>query len=196
MSDSRDKEIPLFPLNAVLFPGGRLPLKVFEARYVDMVSACLREGRPFGICLIKSGQEVGGAAQPEEVGTLAWIQEADVPEPGIIHITVQGGQRFVVEETRVVANNLLIGRVTAKADEAPAALTEEFRPAMQLLTAVAASHPEAGLQPLRDEMPWVGYRLAEILPLKMEARQAMLEMNDSHMRLTILMQFMRRQKLA
>lgn len=188
--------LPLFTLNTVLFPGGRLSLKVFEARYVDMTAACLRESRPFGVCLIRSGPEVGEAAAPAAVGTLAWIRDADVPEPGIFHLRVEGGQRFVVEETRVEDNRLLVARVSAKPDEAPAPLPEELSVVMGLLRAVAESHPELGLAPLRDEMPWAGYRLAEVLPLKAEARQALLEMNDSHMRLTILLDFMRRQGLA
>jgi hypothetical protein len=187
--------LPLFALNTVLFPGGSLSLKVFEARYVDMTASCLREGRPFGVCMIRAGREVGEAAVPAAVGTLAWIRDADVPKPGIFHLRVEGGQRFVVEETGVEDNQLLVARVTAKPDEAPAPLPEEFAVVMSLLRAVAESHPEAGLMPLRDEMPWVGYRLAEVLPLKAEARQALLEMNDSRMRLTILLEFMRRQGL-
>ncbi len=196
MSRRNTLELPLFPLHTVLFPGGRLSLKVFEARYVDMTAACLRDNRPFGVCLIRSGREVGEAAFPAEVGTLAWIREADIPQPGIFHIQVDGGQRFVVEETRLEANQLLIGRLTAKPDEPPAPLPEELAPCRRLLEAVAEQHPEADLAPLRDEMPWVGYRLAEILPLKLEARQAMLEMNDSRMRLQILLDFMRKQGLV
>ena len=78
--------IPLFLLHTVLFPGARLPLKVFEARYLDMVSACLRDKQPFGVCLIKSGQEVGDAGEPHRVGTLAHIEEWEMPTTGILHI--------------------------------------------------------------------------------------------------------------
>ena len=189
-------QLPLFLLNTVLFPGGRLSLKVFEARYVDMTSACLRNEQPFGVCLIRSGQEVAMPAVPAEVGTLAWIRSFDVADTGIIHLQVEGGQRIVVEDTRVAANNLLMGRVTLKPEEAPMPLEAGFAPCLRLLQAVAERHPEAGLAPVRDEMPWVGFRLAEILPLRLEVRQALLEMNDSRMRLQILLDFMLRQGLA
>ncbi len=189
-------EIPLIPLHSILFPGGRLSLKVFEARYVDMTADCLRAGRPFGVCLIRRGPEVGGPAEPHEVGTLAWIRQADLPQPGIFHLTVEGGQRFVVEETWVGAGNLRMARVWMKPEEAPAPLPAEYNACLRLIEAVARHHPEAGLEPLRDEMPWVGYRLAEILPLKLTARQALLEMNDSRLRLRLLLDFMRRQGLA
>lgn len=78
-------QLPLLPLHAVLLPGGRLSLKVFEARYVDMISACLRNQQPFGICLIRSGREVGMPAEPADVGTSAWIRAAYVVETGIFH---------------------------------------------------------------------------------------------------------------
>ncbi len=173
-----------------------MSLKVFEARYVDMTAACLRDRQPFGICLIRSGQEVGMPAEPAEVGTLAWIRAADTVETGIFHLQVEGGQRIVVEETWVAANNLRLGRVTLKPEEPPLPLDTDLAPCLRLLQAVAERHPQAGLLPLRDEMPWVGYRLAEILPLRREVRQALLEMNDSRMRLRILLDFMRRQGLA
>lgn len=189
-------EIPLFPLNAVLFPGGRLRLKVFEARYLDMTAECLRGGKPFGICLIRKGQEVGAPAEPAEVGTMAHIVAADMREAGIFELEVEGGQRFVVEGTRVQGDRLLLGRVSLKPDEPPEPLTETFAACLRLLRLVAEEYPEARLSPVRDEMPWVGFRLAEILPLKLSARQALLEMNDSRMRLHLLLEFMRRQGLA
>lgn len=189
-------EIPLFPLHAVLFPGGRLRLKVFEARYVDMTAACLRSGKPFGVCLIRRGQEVGAPAEPAEVGTLAHIVTADMRKPGIFELEVEGGHRFVVADTRVQGDRLLLGRVSPKPDEPPEPLTEDYAACLRLLKLVAEEYPEARLSPLRNEMPWVGFRLAEILPLKLAVRQALLEMNDSRMRLNLLLEFMRRQGLA
>ncbi len=189
-------EIPLFPLNAVLFPGGRLRLKVFEARYVDMTAGCLRSGKPFGVCLIRRGQEVGAPAEPAEVGTFAHIVTADMRETGIFELEVEGGQRFVVEDTRVQGDRLLLGRVRLKPDEPPEPLTEAYAACLRLLALVAEEYPDARLSPLRDEMPWVGFRLAEVLPLRLPVRQALLEMNDSRMRLSLLLEFMRRQGLA
>jgi Lon protease-like protein len=172
-----------------------LSLKVFEARYVDMTAACLRDHEPFGICPIRSGKEVGLPAQPAEVGTLAWIRAADVTQTASFSFRWRG-QHIVVEETRLVANKLCMGRVTLKPEEPPMPLDAGFAPCLRLLQAVAQRYPEAGLVPLRDEMPWVGFRLAEILPLRLEVRQALLEMNDGRMPLQILLDFIRRQRLA
>ncbi len=188
-------EIPLFPLHTVLFPGGSLRLKVFEARYMDMVSACMREERPFGICLIKSGSEVGGGAQPETVGTLAHILEADMDTPGILMLRVEGGERFVIEHTETGPDQLLTGIVRAKGEEPALAVLEHCQPTLEVLAVIAERAPETITGPIREDATWVGFRLAEILPLKTSARQAMLEMNDPVARLEILMAFLRKNQL-
>src|SRR5574337_617727 len=90
--------LPLFPLNTVLFPDGWLPLRVFEARYMDMVSRVMREGGSFGVCLIAAGGEVGEAAVPRLVGTEARIETWDMPQPGLLHIGARGGRRFAVAD--------------------------------------------------------------------------------------------------
>ncbi len=91
---------PLFPLKTVLFPGGLLPIKVFEQRYIDMAKACLKSGRPFGVCLITQGDEVatvpGVAPEIANVGTLARIVDWDMPQLGILHVATQGESRFQV----------------------------------------------------------------------------------------------------
>lgn len=189
-------ELPLFPLNAVLFPGGRLRLKVFEARYLDMAATCLRQGSPFGVCLIKQGEEVGPAAIPEAVGSRARIVSADMETPGVMLIEAHGEGRFVLESTRLEANQLLVGQIRDKDDEASAPVPAHCRAALTLLGAVAARQPDANLGEMRDDATWVGFRLAEVLPLKASARQAMLEMNDGVKRLEILLEFMRRNGLA
>lgn len=188
-------EIPLFPLHTVLFPGGGLRLKVFEARYLDMAGACLREGRPFGVCLIKSGPEVGGGAEPESVGTLAHIQEADMDTPGILMLRVEGGDRFVVEHTETGHDQLVTATVRPKGGETARPVPDHCRPALDVLSVIADRAPEAVHGEIRDDATWVGFRLAEILPLKAAARQAMLEMNDPVARLEILMDFLRRNQL-
>jgi Lon protease-like protein len=86
--------VPIFPFGTVLFPGGVLPLKIFEVRYVDMAKECLKEGTPFGVCLIREGAEVGAPAVPEPVGCLARIAECDVEELGILKVTAEGLERF------------------------------------------------------------------------------------------------------
>lgn len=195
-SETPRQELPLFPLNTVLFPGGRLRLKVFEARYLDMAAACLRLDSPFGVCLIKQGDEVGPAAIPEAVGCRARIVSTDMETPGVMLIEARGEGRFVLESTRLEANQLLVGQVRDKDDEASVPVPAHCRAALTLLGAVAARLPDADLGELRDDATWVGFRLAEVLPLKASARQAMLEMNDSVKRLEILLEFMRRNGLA
>lgn len=189
-------ELPLFPLNTVLFPGGRLQLKVFEARYVDMTAACLRSQTPFGVCLIREGGEVGEPAVPEAMGTLAQIRLADMLEPGIFQLDVEGGQRFVIESTRVGGNHLLIGEVQLKTEAAAVPVPEHCRPCLALLEHFAAKMPDLRLGPLRDEAAWVGYRLCELLPFVAPTRQALLEVDDPVRRLEILVEYIRRQGWA
>ena len=99
--------LPLFPLKTVLFPGGVLPLRVFETRYVDMVRACMKTDTPFGVVAIRSGAEVGAAAEPYQVGTHAHVVEWDMPELGVLLLQTQGGTRFRILETRRQNNQLL-----------------------------------------------------------------------------------------
>ncbi len=189
-------ELPLFPLNTVLFPGGLLRLKVFEARYVDMTAACLRDQTPFGVCLIREGGEVGEPAVPEPTGTLAHIRVADMTEPGIFQLEVEGGQRYHIESTRAGANHLLIGEVRLKAEEPAVPVPESCRPCLALLEHFASRLPQPKLGPLRDEAAWVGYRLCELLPFVASARQALLELDDPVRRLEIILDYLRRQGLV
>ncbi len=184
-------ELPLFPLNTLLLPGGHLRLKVFEPRYLDLVSACLRGGDPFGICLIKSGSEVGEAAEPEQVGTLAHIRKADMHEPGVFDIDVEGGDRFRIQSTRVGPNRLLIGEVELWPAESNAPVPEHCAACLRLLRRMAEELPELELRPVRDEVAWVGHRLVELLPFEMAVRQAMLELDDPVRRLEIIVEFVR-----
>src|SRR5262245_12319732 len=112
-------EIPLFPLNAVLFPGGLLPLRIFEQRYMDMVKVCLKEEKPLGICLLAEGQEVGDAATPHNVGTVATIAEWDMLQLGVLSIKARGGQRFRILERRSEASGLQYATVELVAAERP-----------------------------------------------------------------------------
>lgn len=190
------REIPLFTLNTVLFPGGRMGLKVFEARYLDMAAECLRQEQPFGVALIKEGGEVGAAATPETVGCLARITHADMDTPGLLKLEARGETRFVIESIRVEANQLLLGRVRLKDDEPVLPVPPHCRQARDFLTLLAAKAPELELRDIPDDATWISFRLAELLPLKASARQAMLEMNDAVKRLEILLEFLRRNGLA
>ena len=172
-------DLPLFPLGTVLFPGGRLPLRVFEQRYLEMAKACLRDGTPFGVCRIREGAEVGAPATPEAVGCLARIAQWDMPQLGVLQIVAEGGARFRILERRVQADGLARATVALLPDEADAPLEERHATCRALLERIAAEHGERLFAaPYRfDSCAWVGARLAEILPLPGELKQQLLEMD-------------------
>ena len=111
--------MPIFPLGTVLFPGAVLPLRIFEVRYMDMAKACLKDGSPFGVCLIREGEEVGAPAVPEPVGCLARIAECDVEELGILKVKAEGLERFRIVSREVNRQGLIVGEVERLAAEAP-----------------------------------------------------------------------------
>ena len=101
----------------MLFPGGRLPLRIFEQRYMDMAKACLRDGAPFGVCLIREGAEVGAPATPSEVGTLARIGTWDMPQLGLLEVVARGEQRFRIRARRVQPDGLALASIEVLPDE-------------------------------------------------------------------------------
>jgi Lon protease-like protein len=187
--------LPLFPLNAVVFPGGRLPLKIFEQRYLEMVKQAIAADAPFGICAIREGAETGKPATPYSVGTRVRITDWDMLQTGILHIGTQAQERFVIRSTRAEPSGLLIGEVEAVSTEAAIAVPADLELAVEILRHVINEYGEAHFPPPHDfgNAVWVGYRLSEVLPLKLSIRQNLLEMNDSITRLRILTEFLRRQ---
>lgn len=177
------QEIHIFPLNTVLFPEGVLPLKVFEQRYLEMTKACLRDNRPFGVCLIREGREVGAAAVPEPVGCLAVIEHWDMPQLGVFHLVARGGGRFRIRDMRVAPNHLISAVVEPiPPDIGTDALDPLCREVLQaLIDKVGAEHFPAPLK--LDDAAWVGYRLAEVLPLDASVKQELLELTDAGGRL-------------
>ena len=175
--------IPIFPLGTVLFPGGTLPLKVFEQRYVEMTKACLKDEQPFGVCLIREGREVGTAAVPEAVGCLASIEHWDMPHPGLFHLLARGGERFRIREMQVAANHLISAAVEPIPPDDPAGAVDPLcREVLQaIVERVGAERFPAPLQ--LEDAAWVGYRLAEVLPLPLSEKQALLELTDAGARL-------------
>lgn len=174
MADAQRKDVFLFPLGTVLFPGGMLPLKIFEQRYLDMTKACLRDNLPFGVCLIREGREVGTAAVPESVGCLATIEQWDMPHTGMFHLLTRGGERFRILETRVAANGLLSGEVEMLPPPASGAPDADCVALLQRVIAQVGA--ENFPQPVRlDDAAWVVYRLAEMLPFPMAEKQLMLQ---------------------
>jgi len=177
-SDLAPVPIPLFPLNTVLFPGGLLPLQVFEQRYMTMAKTCLKESTVFGVCLIRHGAEVGAPATPETVGCTARIIHWDMEQIGVLKIVARGERRFRVGATRVQDDGLVVGEVELLAEEADAPVPEGLLPCRTLLERLVAEHGERLFaQPFRlDSCDWVSARLAEVLPLPANVRQTLLEM--------------------
>lgn len=194
----RSMEIPIFPLNTVLFPGELLPLKIFEPRYMDMAKSCLKDAMPFGICLIHQGAEVGSPAIPYAVGTLAHIVGWDMPQLGILHITAHGCERFVIEDSTVKRNGLVTANVRLIEPETAQAVPSAYAACADIMRHIVEELGEARFaMPLRlDDASWLSYRLAETLPLKSRVKQNLLEMNDALMRLKILWEFLKRQRLV
>jgi uncharacterized protein len=179
------ENLPLFPLNSVLFPGGRLPLRIFEQRYMEMAKACLRDSTPFGVCLIREGAEVGEPAKPVEVGCIARIATWDMPQLGLLQIIAQGEQRFRIIERQVQPDGLARARVALLPQDADRAVPQSCTRCVQLLEQIIAQHGEAYLEPPYhlDSSSWVSSRLAELLPLPLPAKQELLELADGEARL-------------
>lgn len=180
--------LPLFPLNTVLFPGGRLPLKVFEQRYVEMTKACVRDGTPFGVCMIREGKEVGEPAVPAGIGCTALVEQWDLPHPNLFELLARGERRFRILGTEVAPLGLLVCRAQylPEAEAAAAQLPDPLcrRVMSELVERIGKDRfPDAVRL---DDADWVSWRLGEILPLSGEVRQQLLEMPDAAQRLARL----------
>jgi Lon protease-like protein len=190
------RSIPIFPLGAVLFPGGLMSLKVFETRYVDMVKASLKHNQPFGISLIREGKEVGAPAVPEPVGTVAVIEDWDMKELGVLQIRVRGLSRYRIQSTEVAASGLVVAAVTDIADDTHASSTPLARCASFLAKVIAGTGGDIHAASSRfDDAFWVSMRLTELLPLGNQVKQKMLELTDATMRLEVLERFLADQGL-
>jgi Lon protease-like protein len=185
--------MPLFPLNTVLFPGGPLPLRIFEPRYVDMVRACMRDGTPFGVVMIRSGQEVGAVTSTAVIGTAARIIDFDQLPDGLLGVVCEGAQKIRVEERRVAADGLNVGTITWLPLDAAAPVPPQHTHLAQLLRKVLPKLGNAySLLPTNfDDAGWVGSRLVEILPLGPTDKQACLELDDPIARLERIAPFIR-----
>ena len=189
-------DLPLFPLRAVLFPGGALPLKIFEQRYMDMAVSCLKDGAAFGVCLIADGSEVAqpgrAAAVPHEVGTLARIAQWDMAQLGVLQVVAEGGERFRILSQRVEASGLLRAKTQLLPPEPAQPVPGDLERLVPLLRAVIDDLDErAPPKPHRfGDAAWVGYRWCEVLPIPLLARQKLLELEDSLSRLEIIDRFL------
>lgn len=187
------ESLPLFPLHTVLLPGASLGLRLFERRYLDMIGDCGRNGRGFGVCLILEGSEAGAPATSAAFGTEAAIEDFGTGDDGLLTLQVRGARRFHVERTRVRDNGLVMGEVRwLEAD-----LDDALRPEHALLATVLQHFLEkAGGEHSKvsnarfDDAAWVGWRLAEFLPLDDAQRLMILQEDDVHERLELLLRMM------
>ena len=210
-SGERIAALPLFPLHTVLFPQGRLALKVFETRYLDMVGQCLRDGTPFGVVQLNEGQEAGRdpLVRFDAGGTLALIDEVDAARPGILLLRCHGSQRFIADEPSCQPDGLWRADVQLLADdvaqppkaglEAAAALKRVAdmlgaRAAASAAASTADGAPAPTLpQPLRlDDAGWVANRWCELLPLPPPLRRHLLLLADPQRRLERIEALLRR----
>jgi Lon protease-like protein len=177
--------IPIFPLNTVLYPGGMLPLRIFEQRYLEMTRDCLRDTTPFGVCRIKEGVEVGKPALPEAVGCTAMIAEWEMPHLGVFHLKARGQQPFRIRNQTTQPSGLIRAEIEML-EEVPGSTNEEAlvlcrRVLEQIVSRLGTDY---FFPPLAyDDPRWVSYRLAEVLPLAFEEKQALLETRKDHERL-------------
>lgn len=177
--------VPLFPLHTVLFPGGPLPLRIFEPRYIDMVSHCMKTTTGFGVCLISSGEEIGEAAATYEIGTLARIVDWHMRHDGLLGITACGGQRFRVYSQEVQPNKLTMAEVERIPDEPPSDVPMQYLSLVDMLRQLieGIGHYYSGLPKHYGDASWVGFRLAELLPLRLAQKQALLQLTSPVQRL-------------
>jgi hypothetical protein len=192
--------LPLFPLQSVLFPGGRLALKVFEARYLDMVSDCLRRGTGFGVVCLTRGGEVrraSGEVRFESTGVVARIDEVDAEQPGVLRLACRGTHRF---RLAAAAEQRPDGLWVAAQpqwlpDDAPTPPAPAVQPAVQALAQaierLAAQGATPFVEPYRlDDAGWVANRWCEILPIPLGAKQKLMELDDPALRLQLVHEFL------
>jgi len=179
--------IALFPLNIVLFPGGPLPLRIFETRYVDMVRRCMREGASFGVVLIREGAEVG-PAETFDVGTLADIVDFHQLSDGLLGLSCIGRERFRIRSRSRQADGLNLADVDRLSPQPAVPVPERHSRLAELLKNVLPQLGEVyeGIEMRPEDAAWVGYRLAEILPIPLADKQSILELDDPIQRLDVL----------
>jgi Lon protease-like protein len=194
--------LPIFALGTVLFPGGVLPLRVFEARYVDMVRRVMRDDGTFGVCLIRSGHEVGKhEIDVEPIGCRARIENWNMEQLGVLEIVAVGTERFEIVSTHVAADGLLVAEVLDVEPEPPVARGDEQGPSWTIIGRIVAdldarTGDDGAAMPMiakpyrLDDATWVGNRLSELLPLPGPVRQKLMVLNDARARLTVLDDFL------
>ncbi|MEZ5741211.1 MAG: LON peptidase substrate-binding domain-containing protein [Burkholderiaceae bacterium] len=198
------RTLPIFPLGTVLFPGGVLPLRIFEARYMDMVRDCLKNESEFGVCLITDGREVGQPADHESIGCTARIEHWDMVQLGLLNIRTRGEQRFEIQSRELAADGLIMAQVADWAPEPEQAVPPQYGVCVQLLQRIVCDVGNRDSDPMRqlvaqpycyESAPWVSNRLSELLPIPMSAKAALLAMEDPIARLQVIKDYLHHHQL-
>ncbi|MEW6099302.1 MAG: LON peptidase substrate-binding domain-containing protein [Pseudomonadota bacterium] len=196
--------LALFPLQSVLFPDGLLGLKVFEARYLDLISTCVRDRVPFGVVALRQGQEVrrpGERVEFEAVGCSAEVIEIDGAQPGILHARCRGVQRFNVRSSEQQPGGLWVAEVEWIEPDEAALPAEEHLACAQALAALIRTMRTKGpvpfLEPYRfEDAGWIANRWCEVLPIPLAARQKLMELPDPQVRLKLVDQFLKQKGIV
>ena len=190
--------LPLFPLGTVLFPGGVLPLRIFEVRYLDMIGKCHKAGAPFGIVSLTQGSEVrvpGAQEAFSDVGTLATITELATPQPGLLQIRCTGAQRFRITRSERLKHGLWVAEVQRIDDDMAVPVPEDLQGTAdalrQLIQALQLREPPPAPMPLQepwqlDDCGWVANRWCELLPLPLELKQRLMALDNPLVRLELV----------
>jgi uncharacterized protein len=195
--------LPLFPLRTVLFPGGQLGLKVFEARYLDLVSRCLRTQRPFGVVMLGDGPEAGaGTVRLETVGTLARLDEVDSDQPGILRVRCTGGSRFrLIADPTQQPGGLWQAAAEPLDDDPPVAPPPAMMGTVAALGQAIESLRAQGVLPFAepfrlDDAGWVANRWCELLPVSVAAKQKLMALEDPGVRLSLVDEYLRSKQVV
>ena len=193
MQEAIDKKymtlnIPLFPLNVVLFPGGPLPLRIFEPRYLDMVSDCLKSSTGIGVVLIRHGKEVDDAAETHEVGTLCKISYWNRRQDGLLGITLTGEQRFYIHSRQVQTDKLIRAEVELLEPMRVLQMSDKYQHLVRMLQKILPQlDPPFTTMPVQyDDLDWVTSRLVELLPFPLAVKQGLLEEDEPEQRVAKL----------
>jgi uncharacterized protein len=193
-------KLSLFPLQAVLFPGGLLSLRVFEARYLDLVSDCLRCQKKFGVVALQTGREVNDKTAPtprmENTGVVAELLDVDSPTTGILQVRCKGLQRFEIKSRRQESDGLWVANVINQADDLDATPPADMHETVRALATAIASLKDQGSTPFLDpyhfdSASWVANRWCELLPISLIAKQKLMELPDGLTRLQLVRDFLR-----
>ena len=193
---AENSDIALFPLHTVLFPGGPLPLRIFETRYTDMVRNCMREQQPFGVVLIQEGEEAGPVATTATVGCSARIVDFYTLQDGLLGISCVGERKFSVLRVWRAPDGLNVGEVSWLEPEPRITLPEEyaqFGASVRRAVADLAEHYQH-VEKHFDDAAWIGARITELMPIGLNDKQALLELDDPIARLDALLSLVPREK--